>query len=58
MDDRKNTSGGCFYIENCLASWMSKKQNFVSLSTAEVECIVGLLLSTSMDQENIEKLWN
>ena len=39
IDDRKNTSGGCFYLGNNLVSWMSKKQNSVSLSTAEAEYI-------------------
>ena len=39
VDDRKSTSGGCFYLGNNLVSWMSKKQNFVSLFTAEVEYI-------------------
>ncbi|XP_013601398.1 PREDICTED: uncharacterized mitochondrial protein AtMg00810-like [Brassica oleracea var. oleracea] len=33
-DDRKSTSGGCFFLGNNLISWLSKKQNFVSLSTA------------------------
>ncbi|XP_058775381.1 secreted RxLR effector protein 161-like [Vicia villosa] len=36
-DDRKSTSGGCFFLGNNLISWFSKKQNCVSLSTAEVE---------------------
>ena len=35
VDDRKSISGGCFYLGNNLVSWMSKKQNSVSLSTAE-----------------------
>ena len=35
VDDRKSTLGGCFYLGNNLVLWMSKKQNFVSLSTAE-----------------------
>ena len=39
-DDRKSTSGGCFYVGNNLVSWMSKKQNSISLSTTEVEYIV------------------
>ncbi|KAA0062784.1 putative mitochondrial protein [Cucumis melo var. makuwa] len=34
-DDRKSTSGGCFFLGNNLVSWFSKKQNCVSLSTAE-----------------------
>ena len=40
-DDRKNITGGCFYIGANLVTWMSKKQNFVSLSTAEVEYIAA-----------------
>ena len=39
MDYRKSTSDGCFYLGNNLVSWMSKKQNFVSLSTVETEYI-------------------
>ena len=38
-DDRKSTSGGCFYMGNNLVSWMSKKQNSISLSTAETKYI-------------------
>ncbi|XP_024004132.1 uncharacterized protein LOC112081591 [Eutrema salsugineum] len=38
-DDRKSTSGGCFFLGNNLISWLSKKQNSVSLSTAEAEYI-------------------
>ena len=39
-DDRKSSSGGCFYVGNNLVSYMSKKQNSISLSTAEAEYIV------------------
>ena len=39
VNDRKSTSGGCFYLGNNLVSWMSKKQNFMSLSTVEAEYI-------------------
>ena len=38
-DDRKSTSQGYFYVGNNLVSWMSKKQNSISLSTAEAEYI-------------------
>jgi hypothetical protein len=38
-DDRKNTSGGCFFLGNNLIYWFSKKHNYVSLSTAEAEYI-------------------
>ena len=40
-DDRKSTTGGCFYVGANLVAWMSKKQNFVSLSTAKAEYIVA-----------------
>ena len=39
VDDRKSTLGGYFYLGNNLVSLMSKKQNSVSLSTAEAEYI-------------------
>ena len=39
VDDRKSTSGGCFYVRNNLVFWMSKKQNSISLSTAEAKYI-------------------
>ena len=38
-NDRKSTSGGCFYVRNNIVSWMSKKQNSISLSTAKAEYI-------------------
>ena len=41
IDDRKRTSGGCFYLGNNLVSWMSKKQNSVSLSMAEAQYIAA-----------------
>ena len=40
-DYRKSTSRGCFYVGNNLVSWMSKKQNFISLSTTEAEYITS-----------------
>ena len=40
-DDRKSTSGGCFYVDNNLVSWMNKKQNSISLSTVEAEYIAA-----------------
>ena len=41
VDDRKSISRGYFYRGNNLMSWLSKKQNSVSLSTAEVEYITA-----------------
>ena len=40
-DDRKSTTGGCFYVGANLFAWMNKKQNYVSLSTAEAEYIAA-----------------
>jgi hypothetical protein len=34
-DDRKSTSGGCFYVGTNLVAWMSRKQASISLSTTE-----------------------
>ena len=39
VDNRKSTSGGCFYVGTNLISWMSKKQNFILLSTIKAEYI-------------------
>ncbi|XP_065630947.1 uncharacterized protein LOC136068149 [Quercus suber] len=44
-DDRKSTSGGCFYVGNNLVSWMSKKQNTIPLFTAEAEYIVAVSIA-------------
>ena len=41
VDDRKSTTGGCFYVEANLVAWMSKRQNYVSLSIAETEYIAA-----------------
>lgn len=35
VDDRKSTSGGCFFFGNSLVAWLSKKHNYVSLSKTE-----------------------
>ena len=47
-DDRKSTSGGCFYVGNNLVSWMSKKHNSISLSTAEAKYIVASSCCTEL----------
>lgn len=39
MDDRKSTSGSAFFLEKILVSWLSKKQNSISLSTIEAKYI-------------------
>ena len=38
-DDRKNTTGGYFYVGANVVAWMSKKQNSVSLFTVEAKYI-------------------
>ncbi|XP_038713424.1 secreted RxLR effector protein 161-like [Tripterygium wilfordii] len=38
-DDRKSTSGGCFYLGTNLVAWHIKKKNAISFSTAEAEYI-------------------
>jgi hypothetical protein len=40
-DDRKSTSGGCFYVGTNLVAWVSWKQASISLSTAEAEYIAA-----------------
>ncbi|KAL0559605.1 hypothetical protein IC582_004220 [Cucumis melo] len=40
-DDRKSTSGGCFFLENNMIAWFRKKHNCISLSTVEVEYIAA-----------------
>jgi len=45
-DERKNTSGGCFYVGNNLVAWMSRKQASISLSIAEAKYIVALSCCT------------
>ncbi|XXG47972.1 hypothetical protein AAC387_Pa02g2528 [Persea americana] len=41
VNDRKSTSGGCFFVGNNLVAWHSKKQTSTSLSTAEAEYIAA-----------------
>ncbi|CAM8889589.1 unnamed protein product [Rhodiola kirilowii] len=41
VEDKKSTSGGCFFVGNNLVSWFSKKQNSISLSSTEAEYMAG-----------------
>ncbi|CAM8877561.1 unnamed protein product [Rhodiola kirilowii] len=47
-EDRKCTSGGCFFLGKNLVSGFSKKQNSISLSTAEAEYIAAGSCCTQM----------
>ncbi|KAK6151651.1 hypothetical protein DH2020_014286 [Rehmannia glutinosa] len=48
IDDRKSTFGSCQFLGDCLVSWFSKKQNCVSLSTAEAEYISAAFCCTQL----------
>ncbi|XP_062006095.1 secreted RxLR effector protein 161-like [Rosa rugosa] len=48
LKDRKSTSGGCFFIGNNMVAWHSKKQNYISLSTAEAEYVAAGSCCTQM----------
>ena len=39
--DRKSTSGSCQFLGHSLVSWLSRKQNSVTLSTTEAEYVVA-----------------
>ena len=38
---KKSTTGGCFYVGANLVTWMSKKQNSMSLYTIEAKYIAA-----------------
>ncbi|XP_040367371.1 secreted RxLR effector protein 161-like [Rosa chinensis] len=48
LQDIKSTSGGCFFIGNNLVAWHNKKQNCISLSTAEAEYVAAGSCCTQM----------
>ncbi|XP_058764114.1 secreted RxLR effector protein 161-like [Vicia villosa] len=41
VDERKSTSGGCYFLGNNFMLWFSKKHNCVWLSTSEAEYIAA-----------------
>ncbi|XP_071695279.1 secreted RxLR effector protein 161-like [Rutidosis leptorrhynchoides] len=51
--NRKSTSGGLQFLGRKLVSWSSRKQNCISLSTAESEYIAAakLLLTSAVDAD-------
>ena len=40
VEDRKGTFSAYFFIGDCIVAWLSKKQNFISLSTTKTKYIV------------------
>ncbi|GJT68541.1 hypothetical protein Tco_1020021 [Tanacetum coccineum] len=50
IDTRKITSGGIQFLGDMLVSWMSKKQNCTTMSSAEAEYVA---LSASFSHSNI-----
>jgi hypothetical protein len=47
-DDRKSTSGACQFLGRSLVCWSSKKQNCISLSTAEAEYVAAASCCTQL----------
>ena len=54
VNDRKSTSGYLFQIGGVTASWMSRKQSCVALSTAEAEYMA--LSSTTQEAVWLNRL--
>eukprot|EP00253_Pinus_taeda_P003999 PITA_03999 len=48
VDDRKNTSGGAFFMGARLVSWFIKKQSSIALSTAEAEYVAAASCCTQL----------
>eukprot|EP00253_Pinus_taeda_P028408 PITA_28408 len=48
VDDRKGTSGGAFFMGSRLVSWFNKKQNSITLSTAEAEYVAAASCYTQL----------
>ena len=40
IEDKKNTSGGAFFLGKRLVAWTSKKENCISQSTIEAKYVV------------------
>ena len=47
-DDRKSTSGACQFLGRSFVCWSSKKQNCISLSTAEAEYVAAASACTQL----------
>jgi hypothetical protein len=48
VDERKSTSGGAFFLGDSLVAWISKKQGYISLSTAYEEYIAAATFCTQI----------
>ncbi|XP_043710300.1 uncharacterized mitochondrial protein AtMg00810-like [Telopea speciosissima] len=48
VDDRKSTNGVAFYLRESLVTWHSKKQDSISLSTAEAEYMAATSCCTQI----------
>lgn len=48
LDDRKSTNGAAFFLSDCLVAWHSKRQDCVTLSTAESEYIATTACCTQL----------
>ncbi|XP_026410693.1 uncharacterized protein LOC113305922 [Papaver somniferum] len=48
VEDRKSTSGGCFYVGQNLVAWHIKKHNSQSLSTCEAEYVAASTFFTQL----------
>jgi hypothetical protein len=48
VDERKNTSGGAFFLGDSLVAWLSKKKGSISLSTTEAEYIAAATCCTQI----------
>ena len=43
IDDIKSTSGGAIFLGKRLATWISKKKNYISQSTSKAEYVVAIV---------------
>ncbi|GLJ24003.1 hypothetical protein SUGI_0457120 [Cryptomeria japonica] len=53
VDDRKSTTGGAFFLDSRLISWLSKKQSCTSLSTAESKYVATTTNCTQVSPEQV-----
>ena len=40
VENRKSAYGVCFFIDDFILAWVSKKQNSISFSIAKLKCVV------------------